>query len=101
MSVLHNIRDLFLIAYWSLRGQHKQAVYITMYRKARREGLTHEEATSLAIQYIRGPPGHTHLLVEDYNPRTGERERHGVYIDRDGKDVVTGEQYGNEREKPP
>jgi hypothetical protein len=98
MSVLHNIRDLLFIAYWSLRGQRKQAVYITMYRKARREGLTHEEATSLAIEYMRGSPGYTHLLVEDYNPKTGERERYGVYIDRDGKDVVTGEHYGNGKE---
>jgi len=56
MSAWTDLKDWFYIVYWSLRGHEKEAVYITMYRKARRDGLTHEEAVSIAVAYVRGLP---------------------------------------------
>ena len=50
---MNAIRDWLFLVYWSMRGQRWEAVFITMYRKGRREGLTHEEASSLATEYVR------------------------------------------------
>jgi hypothetical protein len=51
--MIRKIRDVLFIWYWSLRGQEWEAVALTMYRRARREGLTHEDASSLAEAYVR------------------------------------------------
>jgi hypothetical protein len=52
MGILYGIHDVLFMAYWSLRGQKWEAVWLTMYRRARRDGISDDDAGDLATRYV-------------------------------------------------